>query len=61
MICIMSMLVDYFVDLEVLRSSSMAIALVTLSLRHAENFTAPDDGGGKELMSEQDWGQCLDS
>lgn len=36
----MSMLVDYFVDLEVLRSSSMAIALVTLSLRHAENLTA---------------------
>lgn len=34
------MLVDYFVDLEVLRSSSMAIALVTLSLRHAENLTA---------------------
>lgn len=36
----MSMLVDYFVDLEVLRGSSMAIAWVSLSLRSAETFTA---------------------
>ena len=36
----MSMLVDYSVGLEVLRSSSMAIAWVSLSLRPAETFTA---------------------
>lgn len=40
MICIMGMLVDYFVDLEVLGSGSVVIARVTLSLRHAETLTA---------------------